>query len=120
MTAIRCAAALACALLASTASAQDLLTAGGRAFGAVAWFGQDLGPAQQVSEDSVFGGGRFSVGWVAWTNTTTVFDGRTGQGASFPGYLLAADKARPPTPTERNTTRNSRPARVRRFIGRSG
>ena len=95
MTAIRCAAALACALLASTASAQDLLTAGGRAFGAVAWFGQDLGPAQQVSEDSVFGGGRFSVGWVAWTNTTTVFDGRTGQGASFPGYLLAADKARP-------------------------
>ncbi len=95
MTAIRCAAALACALLASTASAQDLLTAGGRAFGAVAWFGQDLGPAQQVSEDSVFGGGRFSVGWVAWTNTTTVFDGRTGQSASFPGYLLAADKARP-------------------------
>lgn len=95
MTAIRCAAALACALLASTASAQDLLTAGGRAFGAVAWFGQDLGPTFQAPEDSIFGGDRFTATSEPFFNRVTVYDSRTGQGASFPGYLLAADRARP-------------------------
>lgn len=95
MTAIRCAAALACALLASTASAQDLLTAGGRAFGAVAWFGQDLGPTFQAPEDSIFSGDRFTATSEPFFNRVTVYDSRTGQGASFPGYLLAADKARP-------------------------
>ena len=95
MTAIRCAAALACALLASTASAQDLLTAGGRAFGAVVWFGQDLGPTFQAPEDSIFGGDRFTATSEPFFNRVTVYDSRTAQGASFPGYLLAADKARP-------------------------
>ncbi len=59
-TAIRSAALAAYVLLASTASAQDLLTAGGRAFGAVARFGQDLGPTFQAPEDSIFGGRSFS------------------------------------------------------------
>ena len=94
-TAIRSAVLAACALLASTASAQDLLTAGGRAFGAVGWFGQDLGPSFQELEDSVFGGDRFTATSEPFFNRVTVYDSRTGQGASFPGYLLAADKARP-------------------------
>ena len=95
MIAIRCATALACALLASTASAQDLLTAGGRAFGAVGWFGQDLGPTFQAPEDSIFGGDRFTATSEPFFNRVTVYDSRTAQGASFPGYLLAADRARP-------------------------
>ena len=94
-TAIRTAALAACVLLASTASAQDMLLAGGRAFGGMARFGQDLGPAMQVAEDAIFGGGRFAAPWVAWTNTVTVIDGRSGLSSAFDGSLVAMDRARP-------------------------
>lgn len=94
-TVIRYAAAMACVVLASTASAQDLLLAGSRTFGAVGQFGADLGPALQVSEESVFGGARFAASWEGWTNTVTVLDGRSAQPSAFAGYLLAVDRARP-------------------------
>lgn len=88
-------AAAACVLLASTASAQDLLIAGGHAFGAVGWFGRELGPALQVAEDSVFGGARFSASRQGFPDGVTVIDGRSGAVSSFVGYLLAVDRARP-------------------------
>lgn len=94
-TAIRCAAVSACLLLAATASAQDRLFAGGREFGAIGGFGRDLGPAEQVAEDSVFGGLRFAASWEGFGNTVTVLDGRSAQRSSFAGYLLATDRARP-------------------------
>lgn len=94
-TGIRCLAALAWVLVASTASAQDVLIAGGRTFGAIGRFGQDLGPAPQVAEDAIFGGVRFMASWQGWTNTVSVVDSRSAQESTFAGYLLTADRARP-------------------------
>lgn len=94
-TAIRCAAAVAWVFFASMASAQDVLIAGNRTFGAVGLFGRDLGPAQQVAEDSILGGGRFAAAWEGFGNTVGVIDGRSAQVSRFAGYLLAVDRARP-------------------------
>lgn len=89
---------LALALVASAAhaSAQDRLLVGGQERGAIGNFGRVLGPGPQVTNDDIFGGGRFALRRSASSlEPDRLLDARTGAVTDLDGFAFFGDRARP-------------------------